>query len=38
MEALLAEARRGEGETLFEKLTALIARTDTGHDCTLSLE
>ena len=38
MESLLAEARRGEGETLFEKLTALIARTDTGHDCTLSLE
>ena len=38
MEALLAEARRGEGETLFEKLTALIARTDTGHDCTHSLE
>ena len=38
MEAMLAEARRGEGETLFEKLTALIARTDTGHDCTLSLE
>lgn len=38
MEALLAAARRGEGETLFEKLTALIARTDTGHDCTLSLE
>lgn len=38
MEAMLAEARRGEGETLFEKVTALIARTDTGHDCTLSLE
>ena len=38
MEQLLAEARQGEGETLFEKLTALIARTDTGHDCTLSLE
>ena len=32
MEALLAEARRGEGETLFEKLTALIARTDFPFD------
>ena len=38
MENLLALAQKGEGETIFEKLTALIARTDTGHDCTLSLE
>lgn len=38
MEEMLAAARKGEGETLFDKVTALIARTDTGHDCTLSLE
>ena len=38
MEEKLAAARRGEGETLFDNIVSLIARTDTGHDCTLSLE
>ena len=38
LEQKLAEAREGRGATLFEIITALIRREDSGHDCTLSLE
>ena len=38
LEKRLAAARAGEGPTLFDTLTGVIRRTDSGHDCTLSLE
>ena len=38
IEKRLHQAQAGKGETLFEKITALIQRMDTGHDCTLTLE
>ena len=34
----LARAEAGEGPTLFERICGVIERTDTGHDCTLTLE
>ena len=38
MEKRLEEARRGEGETLFDRICGIIRAEDTGHDCTLTLE
>ena len=38
LEQKLADAREGRGATLFDIITALIRREDSGHDCTLSLE
>ncbi len=38
LEQKLSEAREGKGATLFDIVTALIRREDSGHDCTLSLE
>jgi len=37
-EKRLADIRNGVGPTLFDQIIALIERTDTGHDCTLTLE
>ena len=38
LEKKAADAREGRGATLFEIITELIRRDDSGHDCTLSLE
>ena len=38
LEEKLSDAREGKGATLFDILTALIRREDSGHDCTLTLE
>jgi len=38
IEKRMRQAQEKKGETLFERITALIQRMDTGHDCTLTLE
>ena len=37
-EKRLEQLRSGKGKTLFDQITELIERTDTGHDCVLTLE
>ena len=37
-EQRLENLRNGKGKTLFEQITELMERTDTGHDCKLILE
>lgn len=37
-ERRLEKLRAGEGKTLFDQITELIRRDDTGHDCVLTLE
>lgn len=38
MERRLAAAKAGEGDTLFDRICALIERKDSGHDCELILD
>ena len=37
-EKRLEQLRAGKGKTLFDQITELICRDDTGHDCILTLE